>query len=359
MIFNFETAAKEAERKVIAEMAANGRVTPFEFGEDITSGRVTIKEMIGTSDGAAEFLEKITFDLASGQAQVPLLYKDIYSTQVDANFPLDMTEKTIGDVQTVFLEKFEGGEISFGAIGSGRSVSVHMHTYASGIEYDEDIAEYNQTWRVAAIGESFGRSYNQLLNHLHLSAITQATFATGVAYNASQATLLAAARAQKGFTNSDGTQDYGTAQNIIGDISNAATWRAVVQVLPRGSIILHNSFDAIAIQNALAQDVLVVGNTNKNGVANQRLGNATFVPYDGDIITVGSDVYTYTGVPQGTAFVLVPKVNFKEYVKHDLRTDAGDGDLSRLVLAQIVGRTRRTLLAAIGGEFGAVKISAS
>jgi hypothetical protein len=359
MIFNFETAAKEAQRKVVAEMAANGRVTPFDFSEDVRSGRVTIKEMIGTADGAAEFLEKITFDLASGQSQVPLVYQDIYTTLTDPNFPLDLTEKTIGDVQTVFLEKFEGGEIAFGAVGSGRSVSVHFHTYAAGIEYDEDIAEYNQTWRVASIGESFGRSYNMLLNHLHLSAITQATYATGTAYNASQSTLLAAARAQKGFTNSDGSVDYGTAQNVVGDLSNPATWKAVVQILPRGSVILHNSFDTIAIQSALAQDVLVVGNTNQPGVANRRLSNATFIPYDGDIITVGQDVYTYTGVPQGTAFVLVPKVNFKEYVKHDLRTDSGDGDLSRLVLSQVVGRTRRTLLAAVGGEFGALKISAS
>jgi hypothetical protein len=234
-----------------------------------------------------------------------------------------------------------------------------MHTYASGIEYDEDIAEYNQTWRVAAIGESFGRSYNMLMNHLHLSAITSAVYATGVAYNANQATLLAAARAQKGFIDTDGTQDFGTAQNVIGDISNPATWKAVVQILPRGSVILHNSFDTIAIQSALAQDVLVVGNTNVPGVANRNLSNATFVPYDGDIITVGQDVYTYTGVPQGTAFVLVPKQQFKEYIKHDLRTDSGDGDLSRLVLSQVVGRTRRGLLAAVGGEFGALKISAS
>jgi hypothetical protein len=49
MTFNFETAAKEAQRKVVAEMAANGKVTPFDFGEDVRSGRVTIKEMIGTS----------------------------------------------------------------------------------------------------------------------------------------------------------------------------------------------------------------------------------------------------------------------------------------------------------------------
>ena len=357
MTFNFKEASEAAARKVVAEMATSGRVTPLEFGADVLSGKVTIAEMIGTADGAAEFLEKITFDLAAGQQQVPLIYKSIYTTQTDANFPLVLTEKTIGDVQTVFLEKFEGGEISFGAVSSGKEVTVRMHTYASGIEYDEDIAEYNQTWRVAAIGESFGRSYNQLMNHLHLSAITNATYATGVAYNATQATLLAAARAQKGYVGTDGVAVNGVAQHILGDIANPDTWKAVVQVLPRGSIVLHNSFDTIAIQSALAQDVLVVGNTNQPGVASRRLGNAEFIAYDGEIVTVGADVYEYEGVAQGEAYVIVPKQNFKEYIKHDLRTDSGDGDLSRLVLSQVVGRTRRGLLAAVGGEFGAVKVS--
>ena len=215
-MFNFKEASDAAARKVVAEMAQHGRVTPLEFSADVMSGKVTIAEMIGTADGAAEFLEKITFDLAAGQQQVPLLYKSIYTTQTDANFPLVLTEKTIGDVQTVFLEKFEGGEISFGAVSSGKEVTVRMHTYASGIEYDEDIAEYNQTWRVAAIGESFGRSYNQLMNHLHLSAIVNATYATGVSAAASQATLLAAARAQKGYVGTDGNQVNGVAQHILG-----------------------------------------------------------------------------------------------------------------------------------------------
>ena len=359
MTFNFKEASEKAARAVVAEMAANnGRVTPFDFNEDIRSGRTTIAEMIGTADGAAAFLEKITFDLAAGQQQVPLLYKSIYATQTDANFPLVMTEKTIGDVQTVFLEKFEGGEISFGAVSQGEEVTVRMHTYASGIEYDEDIAEYNQTWRVAAIGESFGRSYNQLMNHLHLSAITNATYGTPVAANAGTAALLAAARNQKGYVNSAGTKVAGVAQAITGAIDDPDTWNAVVQVLPRGSVILHNSFDEIAIRSALAQDVMVVGNTNVQGVANRRLSNAEFIAYDGEIVTVGADVYEYEGIAQGEAYVLVPKQNFREYIKHDLRTDSGDGDLSRLVLSQVVGRTRRGLLAAVGGEFGAIKVGA-
>lgn len=351
MSFNFREAALEAERKVIQEMRENGRVTAFDFSEDVRSGRSTISEMIGTSDGAKEFLEKITFDLAVGQQSVPLLYKDIYDTQTDPNFPEVLTEKTIGNIQTVFLEKFEGGEVKFGSFGGGEEKTIRLHTWAAGIEYDEDIAEYNQTWRVAAIGESFGRSYNHLLNHLHLSPIVNGVYSGSTTGSSNQAAILSAASAQKGSADTPGV-----AQKITGDISQLAVWRAALQILPKGSIVLHNSFDLLAIQNAFASDLYV---NAKPGQVQQHFGNATFIAYDGVEFDVGADHYSYGGVPQGTVYIITPKTNFKEKIKHDLRVDSGDGDLSRLILAQVVGRARRGALAALGGADGAVQIAAS
>lgn len=352
MKFNFAEAALEAEKKVIQEMREKGRVEAFDFSDDIRSGRSTIREMIGTSDGAKEFLEKIVFDLAAGRQEVPLLYKDIFDTQTDANFPEVMKEKTVGNVQTVFLEKFEGGEIKFGSFGAGEEKTIIMRTWASGIEYDEDIAEYNQTWRVASIGESFGKSYNHLLNHLHLGLIVNGVYSGTTTGSSSQADILAAAKAQKG----QGVKKPGVAQKIKGDITDKAVWRAAMQILPKGSVVLHNSFDTLAIQNVFASDLYV---NNKPGQLQQHFANIKFVPYDGASIDVGEDHYNYQGVPQGTVYLLVPKLNFKEKVKHDLRTDSGDGDLSRLILSQVVGRTRRGALAALGGENGAIKISAA
>ena len=355
-----EEVIKSAERKIAAEMRDTGTVVGYDFGEEVTSGKTTIAEMIGTPDGAAEFLEKITFDLAAGQETVPLVYQAIYTTRTDENFPETMTEKTIGNVQTVFLQKLEGGEIKFGSISGGEEVTVRLRTYATGIEYDEDIAVYNQTWRVASIGESFGASYNKLKNHLHLDAIVSATYSGSLAAaTATSAQIRTAIKNQRGYLDTDGSKVAGVAQKIVGDLADPKTWRAVAQVLPRGSVILHNSFDELAIRQALDADVTVVGNTNKAGLAQRKFANATFVAYDGEIFNVGEDVYEYEGVQPGECYVIVPKTNFVEYEKHGLRVDSGDGDLSRLVLAQVVGRTRRGLLAAVGGENGAVKVAAS
>ena len=348
MSFNFRQAALEAERKVLAEMRENGHITPFEFSDG-----TVISEMIGTSDGAKEFLEKITYDLASGYEREPLVYKDIYETQTDANFPETMTIKSFGNVESVFLRKFEGGEVKFGSLGAGQEVTVKLETWAAGMEYDEDIAEYNQTWRVSEIGEAMGVAYNRLLNHLHLDPIINGVYDTTktTAATANTTQIAAAIKRQRGSGSTAGVAQY-----VVGDIADAKTWKVAGKILPKGSIILCSSYDEMTIRQALENDIMA---NDKQDPASRKLANCKFITYDGVDFNVGPDEYSYGGVAIGEAYLIVPKTNFKELVKHDLRVDSGDGDLSRLILAQIVARSRRGLALALGGENGAVKIAAS
>lgn len=349
MSFNFRQAALEAERKVLAEMRENGKVTPFDFNEG-----TVISEMIGTSDGAKEFLEKITYDLASGYEREPLVYKDIYETQTDANFPESMTIKSFGNVESVFLRKFEGGEVKFGSLGAGQEVTVKLETWAAGMEYDEDIAEYNQTWRVSEIGEAMGVAYNRLLNHMHLDPIINGVYDTAHKVTAASATTSDIANAIKRQRGSGSTA--GVAQYVKGDIASAGTWKIAGKILPKGSIILCSSYDEMTIRQALANDIMT---NDQQDPASRKLANCKFITYDGVDFNVGADEYSYGGVAIGEAYLIVPKTNFKELIKHDLRVDSGDGDLTRLILAQIVARSRRGLALALGGENGCVKISAS
>lgn len=322
----------------VAEMRKNGEVLDFE--SNFEDGKVTIKEMIGTDDGAAEFVEKITYDMATGRDAVPLLYKGIYQTKTDANFPLVLTEKQFGAVEVVFLEKFEGGEVKFGTLGAGVEKTVRFHTWAAGVEYDEDIVEYNQTWRVSDIGEAFGSSYNKLLNHIHLSPIVGGTYVTtggGIA-------------AQKAKQENKTTP---AAQLIAYDTTLAQTLQNALTVLPRGKVLLVNSLDIPALENAIAGAM----NADLSPAFVKRvLSTSDFIVYEGETVTVGSKTYTYTGVAAGFAYLVAPKTNFIEYIKHDLRVDSGDGDLSRLILAQVVGRARRAVLASLTSKDGAVKV---
>lgn len=322
----------------VAEMIAEGKAIDFE--SQFEDGKTTIKEMIGTDDGAAEFVEKITYDFATGREAVPLVYKSIYRTKSDPNFPLVLTEKTLGNVEVVFLEKFEGGEVKFGTIGVGAEKSVRFHTWATGVEYDEDIVEYNQTWRVSEIGTAFGEAYNKLLNHLHMSPIIAGSYVT----------------TGGGLVAQKAKQEHKTtpaAQLIAFDTDLAKTLQNALTVLPRGRTLLVNSLDIPVLENAIAGAMLPDNNPN---FVKRTLSPSDFLVYEGDEVTVGGKTYTYSGVTAGFAYLVVPKGDFIEYIKHDLRVDSGDGDLSRLILAQVVGRARRAVLASLASKNGAVKV---
>ncbi len=325
----------------VAEMRAEGNMPVW--GDQFAEGapnRTTIKEMLGTDDGNKEFVEKITYDFADGRDAVPLLYKELYTTRTDANFPLVLTEKSLGNVEVVFLEKFEGGEVKFGSIGVGAEKTVRFHTWAAGVEYDEDIVEYNQTWRVSEIGVAFGEAYNKLLNHLHFTPIIGGTYVTtggGIT-------------AQKAKQESKSAP---AAQLIAYNTSIAQTLQDALTVLPRGRKLLVNSLDIPALEDAIAGAML---EDNSPAFVKRTLRPSDFLVYEGDSVTVGGKTYDYAGVTAGTAFLVVPKTGKIEYIKHDLRVDSGDGDLSRLILAQVVGRARRAVLCTLTGRDGVVKL---
>ena len=324
-------------RKIVSEVKSGKREKGIEFSDE-----VVLKEMIGTADGGQEFLEKVTYDLYQGRESVPVLYKDIYTTYVDASFPETMTANEMGPVQIVFLEKFEGGEVKFGTLAPGLQKVVSFHTYAAGIEYNEDMLEYNQTWKVTEVGLAFGEAYTKMLNHLHLNPIIAGSYVT------TGGGLLAQKAKQENPTT-------GAAQLIAYNTSVRQTLMDAITVLPKGSFMLANSSDRFILEDAIWGSLY---SDLKTPTAIQRqLSPENIHYYDGDYVTVGGKTYTYAGVAAGFLYLLVPKTNFKEYIKHDLRVDSNDGDLSRLIITQVVGRTRRALFAGLSTKYGVIKIA--
>ena len=331
-------AQKEAVR-IIAEMKAGTRDAGIEWGDEAAAGKVTIGEMIGTGDGSQDFLEKTTYDAYQGRENVELLYKEIYTTREDATFPKLMTAREYGPVQVVFVEKFEGGEVKFGELAPGTEKVVRFHTYAAGLEWSEDLEEYNEFWSITDASLAFGENFNKLLNHLHLSPIITAEYVNTGVTDASQK------QAQKD----------GTAQLIEWDTNFVTTWERALAVLPAGSIVLKNSADTVYLERQIAQDILD-WQTGTPGPVKRKFETYTFIDYDGEEVQVGDRTYVYGGVASGEVYVIVPKKNFVEYIKHDLRITSGSADESRLIVDQMVGRARRAVFAAVGGKNGAIKV---
>jgi hypothetical protein len=309
-IYDFEAIKRQLEKDVISEMAAMTLKKP-------------VSEMITTSQGAMALLEKVRIDVDFGLAQVPLLYGPVYEN-IAGPFPggvVQINENTL-QANVVFLERFEGGEVIFGTLQTGAPSAVTITQYAAGFEWTEDMIEFDKTWDITLNNRAFGRAYNYLLNHLHLSPIISYSYAGG------------------NTTGADAT----AGQDIYGHTLNtfANAYKTAVLATPQRtpSVVLANEADRFQIEQALLQPV-----RDSQGNPLPRVPIDTIIYYNGATVTNGLKSYVYAGVTQGTAYFIFPQQRFKELVHHDLRIDIGPPDISRLVEGQQVGRTRRGVYA--------------
>src|SRR4051794_9827335 len=314
--------------ELVGEMKhEEGGLNYFQFpGQRRDPDKSIVREMIDTAQGQMALLEKVRIDVAFGLADIPLLYGPIYQRIAPAGgFPggLFQIDEYLLQANVIFAQKFEGSEVEFGTLAKGSPAIGSIATYAAGFEWTEDMIEFDRTWSIELNNQAFGRAYNALLNHLHLSPIT------GYTYPGGNTTAFATTGASR-------------AENIHLTLQNA--YRASVLATPRrtGTVLLASEADRFDIEQAILTPVF-----DANGNAYPNVPITTIIYYDGEEIDVGSDANIYPGVTQGTAYLIFPQRKLKELVHHDLRVDIGSADISRLVEGQQVGRARRGVFANI------------
>lgn len=330
--------------KKVSEMKDPSDVK-IDWDPRIASGEMKLKEQITTSDGGKTYVEKITYDAYRGREGVDLLYKDIFATDTNAAYPELITENEMGPVQVVFLKVTEGGSVKFGTLKSGEQRVVQFYTYAAGIEITQDMIEYNKTWEITDAAVAFGEAYNHLLNYLHLYPLISGTYTT------TGGGLAAQKAAQEDV-------DDPTAQLIAWDTDLKTTLRNALQVLPQGTMMLANSADQYVIEEAIATAFYGTDDrvTSVPTTVQRKLSPERIVYYDGETVKVGDMEYDYTGVTSGYAYLIAPKKQFKERIKHDLRLEALSASPRRLIAGGQVGVTRRATYYKLGGKYGAIKI---
>lgn len=304
---------------LISEMVADavaegGGLRDIQFEET-----VDLSEMITTSQGAMDLLEKVRIDVALGLAEIPLLYGPIYE-RVNGPFPggvFQIDENTL-NANVIFVEKFEGGEVEFGTLERGAPRLGSIQTYAAGFEWTEDMIEYDRTWSIELNNRAFGRAYNALLNHLHLSPFLSYSY-TGPNQTPADATA--------GLTVQEKTH-----------LTFQAAYTSGVSARPqrRGTVILASETNRFQIEEALLTPVF-----DDQGRPMPTIPVETIIYYDGETLKRGTDTIVYPGVTAGKCYFIYPKALSKEMLHHDLRIDIGPADISRLIEGQQVGRARR------------------
>ena len=309
----------------VSEMQAKVEAVLDEMDEIVL--KKSISEMITTSQGSMALLEKVRVDVEFGLAEVPLVYGPVYET-IPGPFPggvVQLNENTL-EGRVVFLQHFEGGEVIFGTLAKGVPASVPIATYAAGFEWTEDMLEFDKTWDISLNNRAFGRAYNYLLNHLHLSPILTFTY---TAPNQQPADATGTTLQQK------------TLRTFQGAYSEAV--QATKQRTP--TVVLANEANRFQIEDAL---LVPVRDAQGNPLA--RVPVDVIIYYNGATVNNGLKSYTYAGVTAGKCYFIFPKMRFKEFVHHDLRIDIGPPDISRLIEGQQVGRARRGLYADIANS---------
>ena len=325
--------------KIVSVSEMEGRLTP-EFQKELPEVELLkpVSEMITTAQGAMDLLEKVRIDIDVGLADVPVLYQPLYD-RVDGPFPggsVQIGGDVLFDANVVFLQKFEGEEIVFGTLArAGAPSFVPISTYAAGFEWTEDMMEYDRSYEIGMNARAFGRSYNYLLNHIHLSPIIAASY--------SGSNLTAA-------TTGNGSLVANTLVQFQQAYRTAAL--AVPQRVP--SVILANEADRFQIEDSLLTPVL-----DSLGNELRRVPVDTIIYYNGATVTNGVSSYTYPGVTAGTCYFIAPRMRMKELVHHDLRVDVGPADISRLVEGQQVGRARRGLYLDINNSIQKINLATS
>lgn len=290
-----------------------------------------VGEMLTNAQTRRELMEKVVLDVELGREQVPTVYGPIYDRMENAAFPEVFDAKWAMTGSVVFLEHMEGEEVKFGSLRAEQGPTARIKGYTAGFEYTKEMEMFNQYFNFEILNRSFGEGHNSLLNHMHLWPIIS------FQYKATNKTAPV-------YIDKDG----GVLANATGSHPALSLRATVKQALTDtrtkkrpGTILLANSADREDLLDALQS--FVIGATPYKGVE----GITTIIFYDGHQIKVGKKDYSYGGVPAGKAYLIRPRQGFKELVKQDLQINANDGDLSRLVEAQIVGDTWRGVFSAV------------
>lgn len=315
----------DGERKTIEKNLINGEMEVINLLKPLNQ---IYGEMITNSSFAAqtrnELTQKTVLDVELGREETPILYEPIYDRLTDPNFPqiLDAKWATYGDC--VFLEHLEGEEIKFGSISAEEGPTARIKTWTSGFEYTQEMFDYNETYLMNAINTGVGRAYNALLNHIHFAPIISYDYSKRAKNNT---------KAQK----TTGYQDWQNVQDTLNkgfedSIANKRT----------GSILLINPLDQRRVKQAMSNNF-----TASDGKVFEAPSISTVIAYGGYSVTVGNEKYEYEGVPQGVAFLIRPKLGFKELIKKDLTVESNLGDRSRLIKEQMIAWAYRGVFAAI------------
>ncbi len=345
--------------KLVTEYAIGEQVKRFEIPKNpdgtLKRLRMTkpVGEFLGTGNMVEELAQYVTVDIESGRQEVPLLYKGVYDTRTNPNFPKFIDSGFSMFADAVFLQHLEGQEVRFGTTRAEMGPVVPILTYSSGFEWDEDVEEFDEGWRVGLANEAIGKAYNALLNHLHFSPFINSdyTVATGFGNETAYQTHASGDRLESiRLTLRQALYD---ASLKVDSFGRKHAIRPTVALCNLATAYeLNDALSLISDQSGIANpgaSEFFIGRRSDTAGPNPSVNQiSTIIAYEGESMQMGNLIWNYGTFANNQVVLVQPRRNAWEFIKHDLRVDTErPSDLSRLIIAQMVARARRGLLNAV------------
>lgn len=315
-MFQLIQAIVPEKKKPVCEFAQGVNLKDHIRIIEESEGR-TVAEFIGSSSFSRDFVTRQQYEVDTGREEVNLLYQDIYMVTQSTDLPEFVNIDVMGPTAVIFEEIKEGSEVKFVTIGQSTK-ALQIKGWGAAIEYTKKLFLFNQTWNFSIAERGFGKAHNALLNHLHFYPIL--SFAYGSA-NQTAASAVGATLAEK----------------YLSTLEDAITNAGADTTNPRTGPydLLISQSDWFMVEHALQRRLQDGIDIRSSAIMQIR----KVIIYKGWTGQRGKKTVSYPGVTAGKAYLInVPteSMDFQSWVRQDLQSTRGDGDLSRFIIEQVV-----------------------
>lgn len=292
---NKNSILKENTIKVVSEhykspyeMALNGRAP---VSERIAKGNFALHQPSDLYD----LVDATRLDVTRRVLAQPTLYQFIYNVVSNPNFTKTMTLQEILPIGIVFEENEGSGEaVPLGDFKTGTPETLTQQIMSAGYTWDLAFELYNSLFDMQRLNDAVARGYVAKVNDEHLYPIINGSYGT-------VGTTKWTAASSTGSTWME--KWYHTILNARRDFRERTDPVTKRHLDTSNMILLCSTTDA--------EDVMWVINGQLNSPADSKNlstipGIQSVIGYDGDVIDVGGKTYTYTGVTDGTCYLIKP-----------------------------------------------------
>lgn len=316
------------QRFAALEALESGTIPNASFGEQVNLSKLLrttsvngkqVSEFIGTGNIGSKWLERQRYEVAAGRDEEPLLFPLIYNVVNDPMLPRTVQINTLKAAGVVFTDVSEGGEVKFASISSSEKTATLVRR-AAGIEYDQDIIDYNELFRLPFLERQFGIAANALQNHIHMQPILTASY---VSANQTAASAVGSTLQEKYHNTLDAAIAHSRADKTFPR---------------RGPYVVLCAIENLSMMRMATTRVPQQTFQGQSPEVFDRI--QAVVAYDGWSGTRGKAAATsYTGVAANKAYLISLQFrdeDLQSWYKQQLTQQRGDGDMSRFVVEQVI-----------------------